>query len=113
MTNKYKLSPNDIKPIINPMGSCIASNRITVDGSRVGYMYREVPSDEVDSGWRFMAGDESDEYSAHAGNFAVYDVNTIANYDSSIIAFLTHAAPCAFARDGASNEFKSVKAPEF
>ena len=46
---------------------CIATDRITVDGMPVGYMYREKPKEgawfeEYDSGWRFTAGDESDEY---------------------------------------------------
>ena len=38
---------------------CIATDRITVDGSQVGYCYREEPMAEGDSGWRFAAGDES------------------------------------------------------
>ena len=45
---------------------CIATDRITVDGLPVGYMYREKPEEgdpfeRYDSGWRFTAGDESDE----------------------------------------------------
>ncbi len=41
---------------------CIATDRITVDGLPVGYMYREKPEEGnpfegYDSGWRFTAGD--------------------------------------------------------
>lgn len=33
---------------------CIVSDRITKEGFKVGYMYREVPDeDNPDSGWRF------------------------------------------------------------
>ena len=47
-----------------PQG-CFATDRILVDGCRVGYCYREEPEEgdeNWDSGWRFTAGDESDSY---------------------------------------------------
>lgn len=50
------------------MGSCMASDRILVDGARVGYMIREQPTDSVSSGWTFMAGDETQEYADDAAN---------------------------------------------
>ena len=38
---------------------CIVSDRITKEGFKVGYMYREAPDeDNPDSGWRFLAGNE-------------------------------------------------------
>ncbi|MFM6957079.1 MAG: DUF2185 domain-containing protein [Acinetobacter sp.] len=36
--------------------------------------------------WRFLSGVESDEYMNNANNMAVYDVNTIAHCDESIIS---------------------------
>lgn len=42
---------------------CIVSDKITKEGYKVGYMYREQPDEgRPDSGWRFMAGNEDDEY---------------------------------------------------
>ncbi len=79
-------------------GGCIASDRITVDGEPVGYMYREAPHNDLDSGWRFLAGDESEAFMADSGNHGVYDVNTIANYDPSIIPFLDAPQGSAFVR---------------
>ena len=70
------------------MGYCIATDRITVDGEKVGYMYREQPDDSSDGGWRFFAGDESQDYINNPDNISIYDVNTIANYDPSIIKYL-------------------------
>jgi hypothetical protein len=61
-------------------------------------MYREEPDSAIDSGWRFFAGDESQAYADQADNFAVYDVNTIANYDRAIIQFLNAPIGCAYAR---------------
>ncbi|BDS07341.1 hypothetical protein NT6N_23810 [Oceaniferula spumae] len=38
----YKISGEDIQELITNMGSCIATDRIVVDGVSIGYMYREV-----------------------------------------------------------------------
>jgi len=110
MPKHFRLAAHDIKRIAVGLGSCIASDRITVDGMKVGYLYREAPDNEIDSGWRFFAGDESEEYSADADHFAVYDVNTIANYDPAITVLLETPAPCAFDRDG-TDHFVPVPPP--
>lgn len=83
------------RPIAIGYGSCIATDRITVDGAQVGYLYRETPDHPVDSGWCFFAGDESDEYINDPNNSGLYDVNTIANYDPLITSCLE--APCGSA----------------
>lgn len=41
---------------------CFISRRVWNDGGPIGYLYREPPDNERDSGWRIFAGDESDEY---------------------------------------------------
>ena len=84
----FKLGSSDIKDIISPMGSCIASDKITVEGLKVGYMYREKSDFSTDSGWRFFSGTENDDYINNPDNLMIYDVNTIANYDSAIIGYL-------------------------
>jgi hypothetical protein len=80
-------------------GACMASDRITVDGMPVGFMYRDVPEASGDSGWCFLAGDESQEYLDDTENLAIYDVNTIANYDPDIVPLLDAPEGSAFARD--------------
>ena len=99
MNKTFKLAPEQIKPLISDQRGCFATDRITVDGSRVGYMYRELSTEEWDSGWRFTAGDESDAYLNQPSNFAIYSLNTIANYDPEIIPFLSAAINSAFERD--------------
>ena len=42
-----------------------------VEGCKVGYCYREEPDGGWDSGWRFTAGDESDEYMDDPNNRCV------------------------------------------
>ena len=91
MEKNYLLKGEDIKQLVELKGSCIASDRITVEGQKVGYMYRENPSNDTDSGWRFFAGNEDEEYTNNANNFEIYDLNTICNYDQSIIPYLNNA----------------------
>ena len=95
---KFKLSASEIQDIAPGHGGCIATDMITVEGKRVRFMYREAPSDEVDSGWRFLSGYESDDYMNDAANHAVYDVNTIANYDRDIVPFLNAPIGSAYER---------------
>ena len=43
---KFFIPANNIKDLLtdwNEAGGCFASDRITVDGLPVGYMYREIP----------------------------------------------------------------------
>lgn len=100
----FRLRSDQIQALATNRGGCIASDRITVDGELVGYMYREAPNNELDSGWRFLAGDESESYMADPAKHTVYDVNTIANYDPSIIPLLDAPEGAAFVRDSSSSE---------
>lgn len=68
---------------------CIASDMITKEGWKVGYMYRDEPSSLYpDSGWRFFKGDEDEEYSQDASCHHIFKLNTMCNYDPDITAYL-------------------------
>ena len=110
MTEKlFKIPGDQVKRLIPNMGGCFASDRITVDGMKVGYMYREEPDQDTDSGWRFFSGDETQEYADNPENFASYDVNTICNYDPAIIRFLDAPYGATLARIPGSDEFEPAK----
>lgn len=96
----FLLKPDEIERLITDQRACLATDRIVVDGEPVGYMYREDSSAEQDSGWRFMAGDETAEYMADANNIGVYALNSLANYDRDIIALLQSPTGSYFAREG-------------
>lgn len=98
-TKRFRLSASDIRPLAERRGAGIASDHIMVDGRPVGFMYREAPDDPHDSGWRFFSGAESEEYMEQSENFALYDVNTIANYDPSIVEWLDAPVGSAFGRN--------------
>jgi hypothetical protein len=106
---KFSLGSDQIKPLVENRGGCIATDMITVEGRKVGYMYREEPNNELDTGWRFMSGRESQAYMDDAANHEVYSVNTIANYDVDIIPFLDAPIGCAFVRQDGLPGFIQVE----
>lgn len=86
---------------------CIASDMITKDGYKVGYMYRENPSEDVpDSGWRFLSGIEDENYMNDPNNHHVFHLNTICNYDMDIIPYLNYPVGSSFIRID-SNSFEA------
>ena len=99
MKKQFRLSPDQIQTLVTGYGSCVATDRITVDGMKVGYMYREAPANADDSGWHFFSGDEPQEYVDTPRNLGIYNVNTIANYDPEITPLLDMPFGTAWARD--------------
>ena len=113
----YHVKAEDVKSLLSDWkgaDGCIATNRITVEGCKVGYCYREKPDGDWDSGWRFTAGDESEEYMDDPNNAGIYKLNTICNDDPDIIPLLNTPAPCAFERDenGVFQQIKDWKPDE-
>ncbi|MEK6322979.1 MAG: DUF2185 domain-containing protein [Acidobacteriota bacterium] len=106
LNQQFKIPGNQIRQLIPNMGSCFATDRITVDGLKVGYMFRELPGKDVLSGWTFMSGDESQEYADNPDNWAIYDVNTICNYDPAIIPYLDAVDGSAFGRTAGTDQFE-------
>jgi hypothetical protein len=105
----FKIAAANIKPLAEGRGACMATDAITVEGRKVGYMYREPPDFPEDSGWRFFSGTESQEMLEDPGHTEIYDVNTIANYDPEIIPLLDSPAGSAFERRGIfSKKFVAV-----
>lgn len=91
---------------------CFATDRITVDGCKVGFMYREKPVEgQPDSGWRFLAGDEDEQYMNDMSRMDIYSLNTIANYDIDIIEYLDMPVGTALYRTG-NGEFRIIKRKE-
>jgi len=95
----FALRTDEIRPLAVGRGGCLATDMITVGDRGVGYMYREDADREMDSGWRFFSGHESQDYVDDPANTEVYDVNTIANYDPDVIPLLDAPPGSAFERN--------------
>lgn len=110
MTQKnFKIKPEDIAELVPPMGYCLATDKITIDGMKVGFMCREQPDEPDDSGWQFFSDTETEEYKDDPNNIEVYSVNTIANYDRAIIPYLDLPYGTMLERIEGGSEFRIVE----
>jgi hypothetical protein len=101
-----------LRRLVDDPRACIASDRILVDGRRVGYMVREAPSLPEESGWEFFSDDETEAYLDTAANFGVYGLNSVANVDPEIVPFLWAPPGAIFQRiDGGPLRRASGAAP--
>jgi hypothetical protein len=105
---QYKLAADQLQAIATGYGACIASDKITVDGQPVRFMYREEAVHEDDSGWRFFSGTESDAYMEEPSNHAFYDCNTIANYDRSVVPLLGSPVGSVFEKPPGATDFEQA-----
>ncbi|ASK28219.1 DUF2185 domain-containing protein [Neisseria chenwenguii] len=86
---------------------CIATKTVTEGGEPVGFLYREAPVFEHDSGWRFFSGDESDEYTDNPDNFTVCSVADITARNPEIAALLAKPEGSAW-ETGEDGAFQAV-----
>jgi hypothetical protein len=89
--------------------TCLVTNKITVEGMKVGFMYREEPDDEDDSGWRFLSGTEDDEYMDDPENMMMVDLNVVANYDRAIIPILKKPVGSEWERIEGTNRWQAME----
>ena len=63
--------------------------RKAMENGFIGYMHHDEPSpNNPDSGWRFMYGDEDDEYLSDVNNTTILALNTVCNLQPNILAFI-------------------------
>jgi len=106
---RFAISKENIRTLVPSLGYAFATDRIMVEGRKVGYMYREVSNRADDSGWKYFAGDETQAYVDDLHHTGIYAVNTVANYDQDIIPYLSSDAPCAFEKIPGTNQYRRVK----
>ncbi len=100
---KYLIT--DFEDLIDSGKTCMVTDKITVEGMKVGFMYRDEPEAEEDSGWRFLSGTEDDEYMQDEDNFLVCDINVVANYDRAVIPLLKKPIGTEWERLEGTNKF--------
>lgn len=66
---------------------CLITKK-ALEEERVRYMYRQDPEEDfTDCGWRFMAGDETEEYVNEPGNIIMCRYSTVCNIEPSVRAY--------------------------
>ena len=62
--------------------------KAALEEERIGYMYRqESETDFIDCGWRFMTGDETEEYVNEPGNIIMCRYSAVCNIEPSVRAY--------------------------
>lgn len=82
---------------------CYVTNNVLYEGRPVGYLYREEPDHDDDSGWRFTAGDETDDYMDDSDNSSYVSLGSVLSQDDSIVSMLEREAGATFVRDEKGN----------
>ena len=110
MEKQFKLKDDEIKPLVKIVGGCVATDKITVEGMKIVYMYREQADEDIanDTGWRFLSGSETPEYIDDFDNYSIFPINTIANYDEAIIPYLNSPVGSEFERIEGMDRFKKI-----
>ena len=113
MAKKNYFIPGDkIVQVLANFGSCMATDKIMVEGYGVGIMYREESQSPMDSGWRFFGGDEDEAYMANPAFHDIYDVNTVINYDPAIVPYLDAPVGSRFGRESTTTFIPLEVAPK-
>lgn len=90
------------------VGYIIASHEVMVLGKPIGYLYREKPDSDDDSGWRVFSGEETQEYADDPANFSMYNASTVVDVDPTIAPLLACEYPVTFERDMETGELVRV-----
>lgn len=97
------------EPTINRMNllnsMAYVSKKILEEGWKVGYMCRDEGVNENDSGWQFMAGNETDEYVADYKNIELLRIHEICQLDPDIFNYIDNPIGTKFIRIS-SSEFE-------
>ena len=84
---------------------CFVTQRIMRDGQKIGYLYREEPDREEDSGWRFLCGDESQDYMDDADNICLVSLGAVLSKDDRILSLLDAPVGSEFEYSKADRKF--------
>ena len=84
---------------------CFVTNKVLYDNAPINYIYREEPMendeerDYVDTGWRILSGDESDEYMDDSENISLVSLGAVLSRDDSFIELLESEIGTSFERN--------------
>ncbi|WP_340199623.1 DUF2185 domain-containing protein [Ascidiimonas sp. W6] len=93
---------------------CFATNKILYENAPINYFYREKPlekdekKDYIDTGWRFLSGDESKEYMSNLDNISLVSIGAVLSNDDSFIHLLESEIGTSFERNE-QGEFEKIE----
>lgn len=87
---------------------CFVTRRVLDEGYRVGYLYREDPDEENDSGWRITSNTETEAYMDESDHVAYVSLGAVLNRDDAFIGLLEQPVGSAFVLDTETGLFMLV-----
>lgn len=82
------------------MRRCFVTKRVLEGDDPPGYVYREAPDRPDDSGWRILAGNETDELLSDPANLMYVSLGAVLGRNDSFVHLLESPVGSAFVRDG-------------
>lgn len=79
-----------------------------VDNNYIGYCYRENSDIKIDSGWRFMYGDEDEDYLDNPENSLTQDIVDILKWKSELKDIIASKQGSEFEWNSESNKFERI-----
>ncbi len=99
------ITPKEVKNLATNLKNCQISNLITINKKSINFLHREHPIDQHDSGWRFLSGEEGDDYIENPENITTFNLNSIIDIDPDVMPLLNAPYCSAFERDQDTGEF--------
>lgn len=92
----------------NIMRLCRVSGKITFEGMKIGFMYREEPDNSSDSGWRFLSGTETQKYINDENNSQIIDIDQLTQLDEAVRPYLDRPFGTELERIEGSDNFQII-----
>lgn len=79
-----------------------------LDNNHVGYCYRDYSDIKIDSGWRFLFGDEDEDYLDNPNNTQTLDISEIIRWKPELSQIISSRYRSEFEWDDESKSFQSL-----
>lgn len=76
----------------NALSYAIVSKQVSQENEAIGFLYREEPAFEHDSGWRFFSGMEDDAYANDSVNYETLPLSQILTAQPEIATLMQQTA---------------------
>jgi hypothetical protein len=92
---------------------CMTTQKVLYENAKIKWFYREESMGEMregifDTGWRFMAGDETDEYLEKPDNLHLVSLGALLNKDDSFVDLLDAPEGSAFGWDDNLKKYRQI-----
>ncbi|OZS77775.1 hypothetical protein CF394_09580 [Tetzosporium hominis] len=67
------------------LGGCVISNNILTGKGDLRWCIKEEPVNDVDTGWRFLSDNDTEEFLSDSSNMSVCDWNTIFEIEPAVM----------------------------